>query len=61
MGGLSSDSCDEDLKEYFEQFGKVSPPGVSGGNLFGCIVLWSKVVSFFLSLTLAGDGVTVNV
>jgi RNA recognition motif-containing protein len=24
VGGLSSESCDEDLKEYFEQFGKVS-------------------------------------
>ena len=24
VGGLSSDSSDEDLREYFEQFGKVS-------------------------------------
>ena len=24
MGGLSSDSCEEDLRDYFEQFGKVS-------------------------------------
>lgn len=23
MGGLSSDSCEVDLREYFEQFGKV--------------------------------------
>lgn len=29
MGGLSSDSSDEDLKEYFEQFGKVSLVGVN--------------------------------
>ncbi len=24
VGGLSADSSDEDLKEYFEQFGRVS-------------------------------------